>query len=47
MARHTRLRIHRADSMVLPDRITYSSPVGKDVYEKIHALRGSEITAWH
>jgi dienelactone hydrolase len=31
------------DSMVLPDRITYSSPVGKDVYEKIHALRGSEI----
>jgi dienelactone hydrolase len=32
------------DSMVLPDRITYTSPVGKDVYEKIHALRASEIT---
>jgi dienelactone hydrolase len=31
------------DSMVLPDRITYTSPVGKDVYEKIHALRASEI----
>jgi len=31
------------DSMVLPGRITYSSPVSKDVYEKIHALRGSEI----
>lgn len=32
------------DSMVLPDRITYTSPVAKDVYEKIHALRASEIT---
>jgi dienelactone hydrolase len=32
------------DSMSLPDRITYTSPVGKDVYEKIHALRASEIT---
>ena len=32
------------DSMGLPDRITYTSPVGKDVYEKIHALRASEIT---
>jgi dienelactone hydrolase len=31
------------DSMALPDRITYSSPVGKDIYEKIHALRASEI----
>jgi dienelactone hydrolase len=31
------------DSMVLPDRITYTSPVGKDVYEKIHALRATEI----
>jgi len=31
------------DSMVLPDRITYTSPVAKDVYEKIHALRASEI----
>lgn len=32
------------DSFALPDRITYASPVGKDVYEKIHALRASEIT---
>jgi dienelactone hydrolase len=32
------------DSMVLPDRITYTSPVGKDVYDRIHALRASEIT---
>ena len=32
------------DSMILPDRTTYTSPVGKDVYEKIHALRASEIT---
>ena len=32
------------DSMVLPDRITYTSPIAKDVYEKIHALRASEIT---
>jgi dienelactone hydrolase len=31
------------DSMVLPDRITYTSPVGKDIYEKVHALRASEI----
>jgi dienelactone hydrolase len=31
------------DSFALPDRITYKSPVGKDVYEKIHALRASEI----
>ena len=31
------------DSMVLPDRITYTSPVAVDVYEKIHALRASEI----
>jgi dienelactone hydrolase len=32
------------DSFGLPDRVTYSSPVDKSVYEKIHALRGSEIT---
>jgi dienelactone hydrolase len=32
------------DSFALPDRITYKSPIGKDVYEKIHALRASEIT---
>lgn len=25
------------------DRLTYTSPVNKDVYEKIHALRASEI----
>ncbi len=31
------------DSFALPDRITYKSPVGKDMYEKIHALRASEI----
>jgi dienelactone hydrolase len=31
------------DSFALPDRITYKSPVGKDVYEKIHTLRASEI----
>ena len=31
------------DSFALPDRVTYKSPVGKDVYEKIHALRASEI----
>jgi dienelactone hydrolase len=33
------------DSFALPDRITYTSPVGKDVYEHIHALRASEIRA--
>jgi dienelactone hydrolase len=32
------------DSFALPARVTYTSPVGKDFYEKIHALRGSEIT---
>ncbi|MFO1084102.1 MAG: hypothetical protein U1E21_06045 [Reyranellaceae bacterium] len=31
------------DSFALPDRITYSSPVGRDVYERIHALRSSEV----
>ena len=31
------------DSFSLPDRLTYKSPVGKDVYEKIHALRLSEV----
>jgi dienelactone hydrolase len=31
------------DSFALPDRLTYTSPVNKDVYEKIHALRASEI----
>ena len=31
------------DSMQLPDRITYSSPVAKDIYEKVHALRAQEL----
>jgi dienelactone hydrolase len=31
------------DSFALPERLTYKSPVGKDVYERIHALRASEI----
>ena len=31
------------DSFALPDRITYTSPVGVDTYERIHALRASEI----
>jgi len=33
------------DSFTLPDRITYTSPVDKATYEKIHALRASEIGA--
>ena len=33
------------DSFALPDRVTYSSPIGKDAYERIHALRASEIVA--
>jgi dienelactone hydrolase len=33
------------DSFALAERATYSSPVDKDFYEKIHALRGAEITA--
>jgi dienelactone hydrolase len=31
------------DSFALPDRVTYTSPIAKDIYERIHALRGSEI----
>lgn len=31
------------DSFALPDRITYTSPINVDVYERIHALRASEI----
>ena len=31
------------DSFALPDRITYKSPVDKGLYEKVHALRASEI----
>ena len=33
------------DSMQLTDRLTYTSPVAKDVYEKVHALRAQEIRA--
>ena len=33
------------DSMQLPGRITYASPVAKDVYEKVHALRAQELQA--
>lgn len=33
------------DSFALPDRLTYTSPVSTDVYERIHALRASEIDA--
>jgi hypothetical protein len=31
------------DSFALPDRLTYKSPIGKDVYERIHRLRASEV----
>ena len=31
------------DSFALKDRLTYTSPVDKDTYETIHALRASEI----
>lgn len=31
------------DSMGLPDRINYKSPIDKANYERVHALRGSEI----
>ena len=31
------------DSFALPDRLIYTSPIDKDAYEKIHALRQSEI----
>lgn len=33
------------DSYQLPDRMTYKSPIAKEDYEKIHALRSSELTA--
>jgi dienelactone hydrolase len=32
------------DSFSLPNRVTYKSPIDVDSYERIHALRGSEIT---
>jgi hypothetical protein len=31
------------DSFALPDRITYTSPIPRQTYEQIHALRSSEI----
>lgn len=31
------------DSFALPDRVSYKSPIQKDMYEKIHRLRASEI----
>lgn len=31
------------DSFAVPDRVTYKSPIGKDEYERIHALRASEV----
>lgn len=31
------------DSYALPDHVTYKSPISKAEYERIHALRGSEI----
>lgn len=31
------------DSFALPGRVTYSSPIDRESYEKIHALRASEI----
>lgn len=33
------------DSFTLPDRITYTSPVSREVYERVHALRMSEAVA--
>lgn len=32
------------DSFALPDRLTYKSPVSAEVYERIHALRLSEVS---
>lgn len=31
------------DSFALPGRVTYKSPIDKDSYERMHALRASEI----
>ena len=31
------------DSMALPQRLTYKSPIDKASYEKVHALRASEV----
>jgi dienelactone hydrolase len=32
------------DSFALPDRLTYKSPVSADIYERVHALRLSEVS---
>lgn len=31
------------DSMALPQRLTYKSPIDKATYERVHALRASEV----
>lgn len=31
------------DSFVFPDRITYSSPVSRENYERVHAMRSQEL----
>ena len=31
------------DSFALPDRVTYKSPIARDIYEKLHRLRSAEI----
>lgn len=31
------------DSMAIPDRLTYTSPIAKDVYERVHTLRLAEL----
>ncbi len=31
------------DSFALPQRVTYTSPIAREAYERIHALRASEI----
>jgi len=31
------------DSLAIPDRLTYTSPVAVDVYERVHALRLAEL----
>lgn len=33
------------DSFSLPNRVTYKSPIDVDSYERVHALRGSEIAS--
>lgn len=45
LAEHLGIASMTMDSFQLPDRMTYSSPIAKSDYEKIHALRSSELTA--